>query len=144
MLQDECERHVDERHPGLLGEHGERVRRVQLALVLRQGHVETRRHPLGAHRDGELLSFPVAAGEPAATDDPGAPATDRCDVGGVGLVDKRPHGLQQFVRIDRMYRRIIESDVVVRRFDRRSPRARAAERDRGDTGHASQCRYDAV
>src|SRR5689334_428665 len=62
-------------------------------------------------------------GEPAATDDPGTPSTYRRDFGGVTFVDKRPHGLPKRVRIDRLCGRIIESDVVVGRFVRCSPRA---------------------
>ena len=64
---DERDRQVDERDPGLLGEHGERVGGLELALVRRAA---TCRSGRGSRLDrvlaGSSASLAVAARQPAA------------------------------------------------------------------------------
>ena len=63
MVHHKRQRHLDQRHPRLLGQPGQSVGDVELALVLRQRHVVASRDPLSAVRVGHLdLTDDPAAG----------------------------------------------------------------------------------
>ena len=66
MADHERERHVDQREPGLVGELRQRVGRLELALVLRQAHVEAAGDALGAARLRRVGALAPLAREPAA------------------------------------------------------------------------------
>ena len=61
---DERERQLDERHPGLLGQPGERVGGLELALVAGQRQVVALRQPrprdVGSRRSAPLRNRPVS------------------------------------------------------------------------------------
>jgi hypothetical protein len=60
--------------------------------------------------------------EPRAADDPWSPAADRRHLGRLRMMDQRSHRPQQAIRIERLHRREIEADVVVRRCVRSAAR----------------------
>ena len=82
--------------------------------------------------------------QPSAADDPWTPAADRRHLCCLRRIGESAHGLQQTIDVEWPLRGIIQADIVVRGVGRRAARARPAERDRGDAGHFSERRDDAL